>query len=85
MTNKALRMPLHAQGCNIVVHYWLFTSTTFGRKGRVVVVPTEWLSISLMETGVTKRLATLMAEEMLLMPSFVQGCHTGLNETHTRC
>ena len=68
------------QSSNVVVHDWLLTSTTFRSKCGKVIITTEWLSISLVKARVSKWFATLMAEEVLLMPSFIQGSHTRLNQ-----
>ena len=80
IANKAFWVPMLTQSSNVVVHDWLLTSTTFRGKCSKVIITTEWLPISLVKARVSKWLATLMAEEVLLMPSFIQGSHTRLNQ-----
>ena len=73
-------MPRVAQGSYEALHDGSLAAVALGRKLLVVVLPAVRLPVLLVESFVTKMLATQRAEEMLWMPRFAQGIHTTLED-----
>lgn len=71
-------MPLGIEGRDETLHDGLVTA--LAARGVVVIVtlPAEGLVVLLVETVCAKLLATECAEEVLRMPSLVQGTHHSL-------
>lgn len=68
------------ESSDVAIHYRLTAPSTPGSKHGVVIFTAKRLSISFMETGVTKWSATTGTDKMLWMPRLVQGCHTRLKK-----
>lgn len=78
--HETIRMPLTIQGRDIVFHYGTIASTAFGGKHIEVIVATIGLAITLVESLLAELLTALGTEEMLCMPSFLEGCHAFLQK-----
>lgn len=71
-------MPLSVESCDEALHDGLVASLAARSVVLVVALATESLLVLLVETLVTKLLATTSAEEVLRMPSLVQSTHHSL-------
>ena len=73
-------MPCVAQGGNEALHDGPLAAVTLGGKFLIVVLPTVCLPVLLVESLISKMLATQRAKEMLRMPCFTQSIHATLEE-----
>lgn len=74
--DKAIGMPLRVQCRDIVLHDGTIAAIALGCKHLKVIGAAIGFAITLMETILTKLLATLGTEEMLRMPGLIQCGHT---------
>jgi hypothetical protein len=77
-TNEAIRVPLAVQSRYIVLHDGAIAAGTLGRKHVVVVGATVRFAVTFVEALLAELVATLGAEEVLRVPSFLQGGDTFL-------
>jgi len=68
-------MPLAVKGGNVIFHDGTIAGATLGGEHVEVVVTTVGFSFTLMETVLSELLAALGAEEVVHVPSFLQGCN----------
>ena len=79
-THKALGVPLHIESSDVVLHDCTMAAATLGGKHTKIVLFTVHFAVILVEASLGKRLSTLGTEEMLWMPSLIQGGHTFLHK-----